>query len=86
VDLTESYRQHFPVGVLDRYEMREVRDAAAVLANTSTEELGERLGRDPFRTSTTTNLDKLLPRMARGDGGGCPILAIAITARCLVEE
>lgn len=215
MNLTESYVQHFPPRVLDRYEMREVRDAAAVLANTSTREfaeviaalkqfslrrsdilepggnegpvakrlnlalrdsgwregrydttiksslhlmayraagenkgriietevsstgykvdnlkgkvaldvewnakdgnldrdlgayralydagiisagiiltrtqadlreLGEQLGRDPFRTSTTTNLDKLLPRMTRGDSGGCPILAVAITARCL---
>ena len=33
-------------------------------------------------TSTTTNLEKLEPRMTRGDAGGCPVLAIAITARC----
>lgn len=45
--------------------------------------LGERLGRDPFGTSTTTNLDKLKPRLVRGDGGGCPVLAVAITAACL---
>lgn len=45
--------------------------------------LGKRLGRDPFKTSTTTNLDKLRPRLARGDGGGCPLLAVAITAACL---
>jgi hypothetical protein len=35
-----------------------------------------------FGTTTTTNLDKLRPRMTRGDAGGCPVLAIAITARC----
>jgi hypothetical protein len=33
-------------------------------------------------TSTTTNLEKLLPRLERGDGGGCPVLAVAITERC----
>lgn len=62
--------------------------AGIILTRTQADmrELGERLGRDPFRTSTTTNLDKLLPRMARGDGGGCPVLAIAITARCLEER
>jgi len=32
-------------------------------------------------TTTTTNLEKLLPRLERGDGGGCPILVIAITDR-----
>jgi len=61
--------------------------AAIILTRTQADmrELGERLGRDPFSTSTTTNLDKLAPRMKRGDGGGCPILSIAITARCFDE-
>lgn len=31
-------------------------------------------------TTTTTNLDKLIPRMTRGDSGGCPILAIGISS------
>jgi hypothetical protein avisC_05430 len=31
-------------------------------------------------TTTTTNLEKLVPRMTRGDGGGCPLLAIAISS------
>lgn len=30
-------------------------------------------------TSTTTNLEKLIGRLTRGDGGGCPILAVGIT-------
>ena len=33
-------------------------------------------------TTTTTNLEKLVPRLERGDGGGCPVLVIAITDRC----
>lgn len=44
--------------------------------------LGQKLGRDFLKTTTTTNLDKLEPRLTRGDSGGCPVLAIAITARC----
>lgn len=41
------------------------------------------LGRSgAFNTTTTTTLDKLEPRLTRGDGGGCPILAIGITDRC----
>lgn len=30
-------------------------------------------------TTTTTNTDKLLPRMTRGDAGGCPLLVAAIS-------
>jgi hypothetical protein len=37
---------------------------------------------DPLGTSTTSNFEKLVTRVKRGDGGGCPILAIAITTRC----
>lgn len=39
-----------------------------------------------FATTTTTNLDKLRPRLTRGDAGGCPVLAIALTARCHPSE
>lgn len=31
-------------------------------------------------STTTTNMTKLLPRLTRGDGGGCPLLAIAISS------
>lgn len=45
--------------------------------------LSVRLGRDGFKTTTTTNLEKLEPRLARGAAGGCPVLGIAITSRCM---
>ena len=46
-------------------------------------ELGSRLGRDRFlATTTTTNITKLTPRLTRGSAGGCPVLGVAITARC----
>lgn len=32
-----------------------------------------------FATTTTTTIEKLTDRLTRGDGGGCPILGIAIT-------
>lgn len=38
-------------------------------------------GRKILGTSTTTNIEKLRPRMSRGDSGGCPLLAIMICAR-----
>ena len=41
--------------------------------------------RKRLATTTTTNLEKLEPRLSRGDGGGCPVLAVAITERCWAE-
>lgn len=44
----------------------------------------DKLSEDPLGTSTTANFDKLKPRLERGDGRGCPILAIGITDRLYV--
>ncbi|GED96441.1 BglII/BstYI family type II restriction endonuclease [Gordonia crocea] len=43
-----------------------------------------KMANDPLGTSTTSNFGKLVPRLERGDGRGCPILAVAITERCYV--
>lgn len=58
--------------------------AAVIITRTQDDlrALGAEIGRDPFGTTTTTNLTKLQPRLARGDSGGCPVLAVAITAGC----
>lgn len=50
---------------------------------TDLRELGAKHGVPGWlKTTTTTNLPNLRNRMVRGDGGGCPILAIAISDRC----
>ncbi len=36
--------------------------------------------------SSTTHMDKLLPRLKGGGGGGCPILAFGITRRKYIED
>ncbi len=36
--------------------------------------------------SSTTHMDKLLPRLEGGGGGGCPILAFGITKKKYVED
>jgi len=43
--------------------------------------MDEKAARNVLSTSTTTNTKKLLPRLQRGDAGGCPILAVAICSR-----
>ncbi len=69
-----AYRAFYDAGVIDCGVII-TRSFASIRA------LSLRLGRDGFGTTTTTTIDKLEPRMSRGDGGGCPILAIAITDR-----
>lgn len=71
-----AYRSLYDAGLID---------GAIMITRTfkSIRDLSIKLGRvGGFNTTTTTTLDKLEPRLGRGDGGGCPILAIAITDRC----
>jgi len=81
-----AYRSIYDAGIIDAAVLitRTQDDLRLLAVRLATEaglpDAGKRLG-----TTTTTNLPKLLPRMTRGDGGGCPILAVAITARCLVD-
>jgi hypothetical protein len=60
-------------------------DGAVMITRTfaSIRDLAVRLGRPgAFGSTTTTTLDKLVPRLTRGGAGGCPVLAVAITDRC----
>lgn len=71
-----AYRALYDAGVID---------AGVIVTRTfaSIRDLAIALGRPgAFATTTTTTLDKLVPRLTRGDGGGCPILAVGITERC----
>lgn len=79
-----SYRSLYDAGLID---------AAVMITRNQTDlrMLGRRLAADagwPIKrargilgTSTTTNIEKLRPRMSRGDAGGCPMLAVMISAR-----
>lgn len=71
-----AYRAFYDAGIID---------GGVILTRSyeSIRALSIRLGRaEGFATTTTTTIEKLQDRMARGDGGGCPILAVAITDRC----
>jgi hypothetical protein len=43
--------------------------------------MDEKSAKNVLSTSTTTNTKKLIPRLQRGDAGGCPVLAAAICGR-----
>lgn len=69
-----AYRALYEVGII----------TAAVMVTRSYQEiydLSAALGRDAFGTTTTTTIDKLEPRLTRGDSGGCPVLALAICSK-----
>lgn len=71
-----AYRSLYEAGIID---------AAVVITRhfATIRALSIALGRaGGFSTTTTTTIDKLGPRLIRGDGGGCPILAVGITDAC----
>ncbi len=69
-----AYRALYDVGII----------TAGVIVTRHYQEiydLSAKLGRDAFGTTTTTTIDKLEPRLTRGDSGGCPVLALAICSQ-----
>jgi hypothetical protein len=79
-----AYRSLYDAGLIDAAIMvtRTVDDLRQLGAR-----LGQRAGMSKEKasrilgTSTTTNTLKLVPKLTRGDSGGCPILVVAICAR-----
>jgi hypothetical protein len=71
-----AYRALYDAGIIDG-------GIIITRSHASIRALSIMLGRPGgFKTTTTTTLEKLEPRLTRGDGGGCPVLAVAITDRC----
>ena len=73
-----GYRALYEAGVLD---------GAVIVTRTQADlvALQDSLGHRTLNTTTTTNLDKVIPRMTRGDAGGCPLLVVAISAATYAE-
>jgi len=77
-----AYRALYELGLIDVAVLvtRTQTDLRELAANLRMEDgAPEAEARRALGTTTTTNLDKLLPRLTRGDAGGCPILAVAIS-------
>jgi hypothetical protein len=82
-----AYRALYDAGLIDgavlltrtHDDLRELARELTRAAGGSADEVRSRLS-----TSTTTHLGKLESRMTRGDAGGCPLLAVAISRRCWV--
>lgn len=84
-----AYRALYDRGLIDvavivtrtQGALRELGRTLAVNAGRTQAEAKKVLG-----TTTTTNTDKLRPRMSRGDAGGAPLLAVAICDRTWAGE
>jgi hypothetical protein len=84
-----AYRALYDAGLIDgavlltrtHDDLRELARDLSRAAGQTEEQVRSRLS-----TSTTTHLGKLESRMTRGDAGGCPLLAVAVSARCWADD
>jgi hypothetical protein len=70
------------------FDLRVIEAGVIVTRASKLQKLFKSLGKkvaDKYGASTT-HMDKLLPRLEGGGGGGCPILAFGITAKKYVED
>lgn len=76
-----AFRALYDAGVID-VAVLVTRHHASVhhAANHLARVLGRDTERERFSTTTTTSMEKLRWRLARGDAGGCPVLAVGISA------
>lgn len=75
-------REHVQLRALFRDIIQQAKDAADTIPHEEVRERVLKATKDPLATATTANFSKLVPKMKRDDGSGCPILAVAITERC----
>jgi hypothetical protein len=68
------------------FELRAVSVGVIITRCDDLQDIFETLGRGPSYGSSTTHMSKLLPRIAGGGGGGCPLLVFGITKRLYVED
>jgi len=69
------------------FDLRVIDVGIIITRHTELQNLFVEVGRDKQSYgSSTTHLDKLLPRMEGGGGGGCPVVAFAITRATYVDD
>ena len=68
------------------FDLRVIDVGIIVTRATHLQTLFKSLGIGTKYGASTTHMDKLLPRLEGGGGGGCPILAFGITRSCYVED
>lgn len=68
------------------FDLRAI-DAAIIVTRCShLQQIFDRLGRGKSYGPSTTHLDKLVPRIEGGGGGGCPLVVFGMTEALYVED
>ena len=68
------------------FELRAIEVGVIVTRATELQRIFNKLKKGSSYGNSTTHLDKLLPRLDGGGGGGCPVLVFAISDKLYVED
>jgi hypothetical protein len=68
------------------FELRAIEVGVLVTRGSELQAIFNKLGKGASYGNSTTHLDKLLPRLDGGGGGGCPVLVFAIKDKLYVED
>lgn len=68
------------------FELRAVSVGVIITRCDELQGIFDELGRGSSYGASTTHMKKLLPRVAGGGGGGCPLLVLGISRRLYVED
>ncbi len=68
------------------FELRAVSVGVIITRCSQLQQIFSQLGKGTSYGASTTHLDKLLPRLRGGSGGGCPVIAFGISERLYVDD
>lgn len=68
------------------FELRAIEVGVIVTRGSELQAIFDDLGKGPSYGDSTTHLNKLLPRLDGGGGGGCPILVFAISEKLYTKD
>lgn len=68
------------------FDLRAIDVGVIITRATELQEIFNALGKGSSYGNSTTHLEKLLPRLEGGGGGGCPVVVFAITKACYIDD
>jgi restriction endonuclease BglII len=68
------------------FELRAIDVGVIITRCTELQHIFVKLGRGPSYGNSTTHMAKLLPRLAGGGGGGCPVVVFGIRKEAYVDD